>query len=145
MISSVLVVCVGNICRSPIGERMLAQTLPALSVESAGINAVVGNPASQHSVDIAAENGISLDGHVSRQFTSEIAADFDLILALEKGHMKVIAEQAPEARGKTMLFGHWMDGKDIPDPYGKSREYYLAVFEQIREASEGWVAKLGST
>ena len=143
MISSVLVVCVGNICRSPVGERLLAQACPNLRVESAGIAALVGHATNKDAAEVAAENGVSVEGHVARQFSREIAADFDLILVLEKGHMKVVAQQAPEVTGKTMLYGQWMEQSDIPDPYRKSREFHISVFKQLREASEGWASKLG--
>lgn len=145
MISSVLVVCVGNICRSPVGERLLAQACPNLRVESAGINALTGKAASTDAVEVAAENGVSVDGHIARQFTADMATDFDLILVLEKGHMKVTAEQAPASTGKTMLFGQWIGQADIADPYQKSREFHAAVFKELKKASDGWAAKLGKS
>ena len=143
MISSVLVVCVGNICRSPVGERLLAQACPDIRVESAGLAALVGQAASKDSAEVAAENGVSVEGHVARQFNSDIAADFDLILVLEKGHSKVVAQQAPGVGGKTMLFGHWTGQADIADPYRKSREFHVSVFRQLQRATEGWAARLG--
>ncbi|MEE9453663.1 MAG: low molecular weight phosphotyrosine protein phosphatase [Paracoccaceae bacterium] len=143
MISSVLVVCVANICRSPVGERLLAQACPDLRVQSAGISALVGHGADKDVISVAAQHGLSLEGHVSRQFTSEIAADFDLILTLEKGHMRVVAEQAPAVSGKTMLFGQWLGQADIADPYMKSHDFHVAVFEEIRDAAQAWAAKLG--
>lgn len=145
MISSVLVVCVGNICRSPVGERLLAQACLGLRVESAGIHALTGHAASTDSTEVAAENGVSVEGHIARQFTAEIAADFDLILVLEKGHMKVAAEQAPASTGKTMLFGQWIEQADIADPYQRSRDFHVAVFKELKQASDGWAAKLGKS
>lgn len=145
MISSVLVVCVGNVCRSPVGERLLAQACPNLRVESAGINALVGHSASKDSAEIAANNGVSVDGHVARQFSAELAAQFDLILVMEKGHMRETAKQAPASGGKTMLFGQWIDQADIADPYNLSHDFHVAVFDKMKKASDGWVAKLGKT
>ncbi len=144
MINSVLVVCVGNICRSPAGERVLAQSCPFLRVESAGIAALEGHAADKTMAEIAAQNGVSLDGHIARQFTAEIAAEFDLILALEKGHMRVIAEKAPAASGKTMLLGQWLGAQDIADPYRKSPEFYQLVFDQVKDATATWAGKLGA-
>ena len=142
MISSVLVVCVGNVCRSPVGERLLAQACPNLRIESAGINALTGNVANKEAADVAAENGVSVEGHIARQFTAEMAADFDLILVLEKGHMRVTAEQAPASTGKTMLFGQWIGQADIADPYQHSLEFHTAVFKELKKASDGWAEKL---
>lgn len=142
MISSVLVVCVGNICRSPVGERLLSASCPDLRVESAGISALVGHEPDNNFAKVATANGVNLDGHIARQFSSQMATEFDLILGLERGHLKVIAQQAPEVSGKTMLFGQWIGQVDIADPYRKSSEFQALVFEQLREASIGWVAKL---
>jgi protein-tyrosine phosphatase len=145
MISSVLVVCVGNVCRSPVGERLLAQACPNLRIESAGINALTGDAANKEAADVAAENDVSVEGHIARQFTAEMAANFDLILVLEKGHMKVTAEQAPASTGKTMLFGQWIGQADIADPYQHSLEFHTAVFKELKKASDGWAEKLGKS
>ena len=143
MIRSVLVVCVGNICRSPVGERLIAYACPELRVESAGIAALVGAPADETTSAVAAASGLDLSEHTARQFTPEMAAEFDLILALEKGHMRVIAEKAPAVSGKTMLLGHWLSESDIADPYRKSRDFHELVFAQIAEASAAWAKRLG--
>lgn len=143
MFSSVLVVCVANICRSPVAERLLAEACPGLRVESAGINALVGHSADKTSTEVAAGHGISVDGHISRQFDSKMAADFDLILTLEKGHKRVACNLAPEVSGKTMLFGQWIGQIDIADPYQRSHEFHEQVFKQLSEAADAWAKKLG--
>lgn len=140
MISSVLVVCAGNTCRSPVGARLLAQACPDLRVASAGITALEGHPASRYSVEVAVKNGMSLEGHVARQFTAEMAAKFDLILVMEMDHMKITAKQAPKSAGKTMLFGQ----TDIADPYHLSREFYETVFCELEKAAAGWAVRLGA-
>jgi len=142
MIKSVLVVCVGNICRSPTGERILAASCPSLRVESAGIAALEGHPADKTMSEVAAQNGVSLDGHIARQFTAELAAEFDLILALEKGHIRVINEKAPAVSGKTMLLGQWLTAQEIADPYRKSTEFHSLVYEQVAKACAAWASKL---
>ena len=142
MINSVLVVCVGNICRSPVGERLIANACPSLRVESAGIAALSGHPADDTMVKIAAQNGLSLDGHIARQFTAEMASEFDLILALEKGHIRVINEKAPAVSGKTMLLGQWLTTSEIADPYRKSSAFFELVYDQLSKASETWATKL---
>jgi len=144
MINSVLIVCVGNICRSPVGERILAKSCPSLRIESAGVGALKGHAADKTMSEIAAQNGVSLDGHIARQFTADLAADFDLILALEKRHMRTIAEMAPAVSGKTMLFGQWIGNQEIVDPYRKSSEFYRLVYQQVAEASAAWANKLGA-
>lgn len=143
MIASVLVVCVGNICRSPVGAQLLAQACPQLIVASAGISALEGHGPDKQAAAVAAQANLCLKDHVARQFTAKIAAEYDLILALEKGHMRVIVEQAPAASGKTMLLGQWLSEPEIADPYQKSREFHKVVFNQISSATSAWAIKLG--
>ena len=135
---NILVVCVGNICRSPVGERILAEKVPRLDVRSAGIGAMVGSKADQLASDVAANRGVSLEGHVARQFTSQMGEDSDLILVMEDGHRREIGRRAPHLLGRIMLFDHWGSRAGIPDPYQKSREYHEFVFDLISEASESW-------
>lgn len=144
MINSVLVVCVGNICRSPVGERLLAKAHPSLRIESAGIAALEGHAADKTIAEIATRHSLSLEGHIARQFTAEMAAEFDLILALEKGHIKVITKKAPAASGKIMLLGQWLTSQEIADPYRKSSEFYNLVFDQVTSACTAWASKLGA-
>lgn len=144
MINSVLVVCVGNICRSPVGERLIAKACPNLRVESAGIGALEGHAADKDMTAVAAKAGLSLEGHIARQLTNDIATDFDLILALEKGHIRVITETAPTVSGKTMLLGQWLDAQEIADPYRLSPEFHQTVFDQLSDACATWSAKLGA-
>ncbi|MHA2771276.1 polysaccharide biosynthesis tyrosine autokinase [Vibrio harveyi] len=146
MFSNILVVCVGNICRSPTGERVLQQLLPNKTISSAGIavekSRLTGKPADETATLIASEKGFSLENHQAQQLTAQLCAKQDLILVMEQGHIDALTEIVPEARGKTMLFGHWMNSVDIPDPYrqGLARingtQDYISVstFEMPRTA-----------
>ncbi|EIW4430935.1 protein tyrosine phosphatase [Escherichia coli] len=142
MFDSILVVCTGNICRSPIGERILQNKFPLKHVASAGTFALVGKKADKSAEKIANKYGISLDGHEGRQFTAAIGHKYDLILVMEKSHIEYISEKVPEVRGKTMLLGHWLDRKEIPDPYGKSDEVFELVYKLIDDACRLWGEKI---
>ncbi|HBC7113715.1 TPA: protein tyrosine phosphatase [Raoultella ornithinolytica] len=144
MFDSILIVCTGNICRSPIGERFLRQALPNKRIDSAGTGALVDHNADSSAIKIAALNGLSLEGHKGRQFTSSLARNYDLILVMEKSHIEQIGRVAPEARGKTMLFGQWIGQREIPDPYRKSEEAFASVYQLIEQAGLLWVKKLGA-
>lgn len=139
----VLVVCVGNICRSPIGEALLRRDLSAdFTIGSAGIGAMVGDPADETMAAIGAEHGLSLEAHRGQQFTKALAAKFDLILVMEPGHKREVTKLVPELSGRVMLFDHWEGGKGIADPYRRSREFCEIVFSEISKAASGWTAKL---
>lgn len=142
MISSVLIVCVGNVCRSPIGERLLARDCPDIRVESAGLGALEGHSIDKDAAEVAKPAGVNVENHSARQFSSELASKFDLVLVMERNHLKAIAAQAPHLSGKAMLYGHWIDGADISDPYRKSQEFHQAVFNKLEAACAGWAKKL---
>ncbi|HBR1718500.1 TPA: protein tyrosine phosphatase [Klebsiella quasipneumoniae subsp. quasipneumoniae] len=144
MFNSILIVCTGNICRSPIGERFLKKMLSTKRIDSAGTHALINHPADETAVKISQKNGLSLTEHVGKQFTPEMARDYDLILVMEKKHIETIGKLAPEARGKTMLYGHWLDGREIPDPYRKSEEAFDSVYLLIAQAGRLWVEKLNN-
>ncbi|SNY64078.1 low molecular weight protein-tyrosine-phosphatase Wzb [Enterobacter sp. CC120223-11] len=142
MFNKILVVCVGNICRSPTAERLLKHHLPSLDVESAGLGALVGKGADESAASVAAAHQISLDGHCARQLSSKMCREYDLILTMEKSHIARLCELAPEMRGKVMLFGHWDNEREIPDPYRKSRDAFEAVYHLLDQSASQWAQAL---
>ena len=144
MIKTVLVVCVGNICRSPVAERLLQTLAPGLQVSSAGIGALVGKSADAIVSEVAAARGVALDGHVARQFSVELGKAADLILVMEAGHKAQICREMPQFSGKIMLFDHWVGAKGIADPFRKSPEFHKLVVDQIEASAKAWAVKLTS-
>ncbi|MDR9945969.1 protein tyrosine phosphatase [Enterobacter sichuanensis] len=142
MFDSILVVCTGNICRSPIGERLLRQQLPGKRITSAGIFGLEGSPADLSAQDVAWRHGISLEGHRARKLTQQLMRESDLILVMEPAHLRFISAMAPELRGKSLLFGQWLEPQEIPDPYRKSREAFDYVFGLLGKASQEWAHRL---
>jgi protein-tyrosine phosphatase len=145
--SSVLVVCVGNICRSPVGERLLAAKLAArgagdIKVASAGISALVGHAADADASAVAAEKGLSLDGHRAQKFTHDLGVSHALILVMEPGHKRNIISAAPDLAGRVMLFDQWTGAAGIADPYRKSAAFHAEVFTLIDKAATAWAEKL---
>lgn len=143
MFNSILVVCTGNICRSPIGERLLRQKLPSKKIDSAGVGALVDHAADNSAITVAEQHGLSLEGHKGQQFTGRLGRQYDLILVMEKQHLEQVTRIAPEVRGKTLLFGHWLGNKEIPDPYRQSMEAFEFVYQLLEQSATGWTAKLG--
>jgi protein-tyrosine phosphatase len=144
MFDKILVVCIGNICRSPIGERALRNLLPDKKIDSAGVGALVGKPADDSSIEVSARSGINLEGHEARQLTSKMCSEYDLILVMEKSHIDAVSKISQAARGKTMLFAKWVGEKNIPDPYKQSIEAFEHAFEIIEQSANEWAKKLGS-
>ncbi|WKW38675.1 arsenate reductase/protein-tyrosine-phosphatase family protein [Enterobacter mori] len=137
--TSILVVCTGNICRSPAGERILRSRLPGMRVDSAGISALTGEPADPVMRQSASKQGFSLEGHLARQLTPAMCREYDLILTMDKHHIEAVTQLAMEARGKTFLFGYWLQQLEISDPYRRGAEISNIIFKQLFSAAEEWV------
>lgn len=135
---SILVVCTGNICRSPVGERLLRSRLPDMKVDSAGIAALTGEAADPVMAETAREYGLSLEGHCAKQLTPLMCREYDLILAMEQNHIEAVTRLAMESRGKTFLFGYWLQQMEIADPYRRGRDISGVIFQQLFSAAEEW-------
>ncbi|ASL85796.1 protein tyrosine phosphatase [Serratia marcescens] len=142
MFNSILVVCVGNICRSPTGERLLRNCLPEKKISSAGLGAMVGKPADEMAQEVALSHELSLENHEGKQLTAKMCREFDLILVMEKSHIEAVCRLAPEVRGKTMLFGHWIGQREIADPYRQSREAFEFVYGLLEQSAQKWALAL---
>ncbi|WP_434669736.1 protein tyrosine phosphatase [Klebsiella sp. B345] len=142
MFDTILVLCTGNICRSPIAERILRKAFPEKEISSAGVGALVGKSADASAINVAEKYGISLDGHKGKQFTAEMGRRYQLILVMERQQLEQVSKVAPELRGKTMLLGYWNGNKDIPDPYKKSDEAFDSVYKLIEQSCSYWINKL---
>ncbi|MEA9389283.1 protein tyrosine phosphatase [Acerihabitans sp. TG2] len=142
MFNSILVVCMGNICRSPIGEGLLKRALPTKNISSAGLSALIGQHADKMTIELAKNDNLNLDFHIARQITPAMCRENDLILVMEKKHVDMITRIAPEVRGKTMLFGYWINIEEIADPYRRSRESFELVYRLLDESTRAWVKAL---
>lgn len=145
MIQNILVICIGNICRSPIGEALLASKLhiehPSVKVSSAGLGALVNHPADPISVALMKNREIDISTHRARQATSELIFASDLILTMTTDQQERIEQKYPSTRGRVHRIGKW-GGFDVPDPYKRP----LIIFEQalalIDQGIEEWYNKL---
>lgn len=136
----IVFVCTGNTCRSPMAEviaRDLIRTkgLENVAVESAGIAAYPGEPASPGAVQAAGEKGLDLTLHQSRPLTRETVASADLILAMTPGHVSVV--EASGGNGNTHVLSDFSASEDgavqegVPDPFGSGPEVYIETFQTL--------------
>ncbi|MFC2992168.1 low molecular weight protein-tyrosine-phosphatase [Halomonas tibetensis] len=143
MFQRLLVVCTGNICRSPVAQAMLTRALPGRDIGSAGLGALVGHGVEPTARALAEADGLDVADHAARQLTREMLTAADLILVMSSGQRRAVGELAPEALGKTMMLGQWLPGSsDIPDPYRKSREAFEHVHGLLRNATDAWATRL---
>ena len=108
---NILMVCLGNICRSPMAEGLLkhysAQEQLGLNVSSAGLQAVVGFKANAFSLEIMQKHGVDISAHRARQMTQEMLLEADLILVMETWQQKELGYIFPSAYGKVHSLGRW--------------------------------------
>lgn len=136
-------VCEANICRSPLAKVMLSSRCPDLLVDSAGLSARENDPADMIYIEMAEAAGFDLTHHQSKRVNKELLSGTDLTLVMTPEQKSRLTQRYPEASGKVMLLGQWIDqGAPISDPHKKSREAYQQVFDQIRAACESWAEKI---
>lgn len=144
MSGSILVVCVGNICRSLMAEVMLQAALPDRKISSAGIGAMVGHGAHPRSVELMAERGLDLSNHVARQLDDDLLSKSEMLITMEQRHTDWITRRWPQALGRVFRWGHW-EGFDVPDPFRRDEEVYLEAMDLIDLGLKQWVDRLQQT
>jgi len=140
--------CTGNTCRSPMAEgwarhriadrlRVRPERLGEFGfvLESMGVLAGHGMPASRLAVQLLKESGVDLSGHRSRAAAARDFAVYDKVYCMTHGHREAIARSLPPGREEKLEL---LDpaGRDIPDPMGGTREDYVEAFARIRDAIE---------
>ncbi|MGO4606554.1 low molecular weight protein-tyrosine-phosphatase [Variovorax sp. 2RAF20] len=138
---SVLVVCIGNICRSPMGEALIAAALPQLEVASAGVGALVGQPADPIARQLMAERGLDIEAHRARQLTNLMCQQADLILVMDEEQRLLISQRHPLTRGKLFRLGE-VARVDIPDPYRLGRPAFEQALQLIDAGASAWAERI---
>lgn len=150
-VSSLLLVCLGNICRSPLAEGILrskaaAQGL-ALRLDSVGTGDWhVGEPPDPRTVAVARRHGLDISGLRARQLRAADFSDFGLILCADRSVLAEVHRRAPaRATVHSALLLDWAGidrNGDVPDPYTGGAEEFLAVYRLLERAADGVLARL---
>ena len=144
MTYSILFVCLGNICRSPIGEGWLRHAAMVrgcrVKVDSAGTSGYhSGDAPDRRSVAAMRAVGIDISGQRSRKFVRGDFARFDRILVMDRANLRDVLDMARtvEEEAKVALFDP--AGLEVPDPYYGGEDGFSEVREQVRQAAEVWL------
>ncbi|MBZ9671380.1 low molecular weight protein-tyrosine-phosphatase [Mesorhizobium sp. ES1-3] len=153
-INSILLVCLGNICRSPLAEGVLRAVLSErgcggdVVLDSAATSGwEVGSAPDSRSIAIASRHGIDISRQRARKIMPEDFHRFDLILGMDRSNVADLKALAPTAvRDRIHLFLEFAEGKplDVADPYYEDREAFASVYRMIREASEALATRLAA-
>ncbi|HKP39548.1 low molecular weight phosphatase family protein [Mycobacterium sp.] len=158
----VLFVCTGNICRSPIAERLASAystriRVPDFRASSAGTRAVTAHPIHPDAALVLEKLGGDASNFAARQLTSRIASDADLVLTMTRAHRDTVLELAPRQLHRTFTLSEAArlasdcnarniadlaalrphlathELADIPDPIGRAADFFATVGSQIAE------------
>lgn len=140
-ITNILVVCVGNICRSPMAEYFLKQQHQQMKIHSAGLSAMVNHSADDKAMYCMDQHQIDMRAHRARQITAELIKQADLILVMSTNQQKHIEQQWPFAKGKVFRLGHWQN-QNVADPYQHDQNFFDQTCKNIEMYVSDWQAHL---
>ncbi|AMW77510.1 protein tyrosine phosphatase [Acinetobacter sp. TGL-Y2] len=136
-IENILVVCVGNICRSPMAEYLVKKQHPKLTIDSAGLSAMVGHTADDKAIACMDTLDIDMRSHIAKQISAELIKKADLVLVMSSNQQKHIEQKWPFAKGKVFRLGHWQ-GQNVPDPYKHDQAFFEETCRNIQSYVADW-------
>ncbi len=139
----ILVVCAGNICRSPMGEAFFKQALAdkGYTIDSAGIIGLVNHPADDKAIKVMADIGIDISEHRGKRLNEKLIAEFDLVLVMTQRQVAEMGRQWPFSKGRVFRIGHWLD-IDVADPYRLDEAVFVEARNNIQESVAEWIKHL---
>ena len=146
---TVVFVCTGNTCRSPLAMALAQRHRPCgTTFHSAGLQAVAGQPATEHARAVANERGVDLDAHRSRRLDGDLVRDADWIIGMTRLHVAWInARLSGSTSVRVGLLGRpgvdlsgrsTPDDEEVADPFGASLDTYRKAADQIERLLEPW-------
>lgn len=139
--NTILVLCAGNLCRSPMAAAILGRALPDWHVLSAGLEAQPLQCADPLAVRVMRERGHDLGPHRSQPLSSWMLRAADLVLVMETGQQHAVETLYPGSMGKVFRLAE-ADAQDIPDPYGRGEPAFRQALQLIEAGAVQWIDRL---
>jgi len=145
--SPVLMVCAGNLCRSPFAAAYMQQQFAAAGVEaeafSRGLLALPNQRPPVLAQLVASQFGVDLSGHASQPLLGADLSRADMVLVMGASQRQHIAKMQPACIGKVFLLSQPSGGKDIKDPMGGDEEAFRQVYAEITACVDAWMQRFG--
>jgi len=149
-IQSILVVCTGNICRSPMGEGVLRYKLEDaglshIHVDSAGTSGWDRQSPTSEAIEVCSEIGVDISSQRSAPISKQMIQASDLIVAMEKYHLREMIKSCDAPDEKLFLLGEFdaqNPGLEIQDPYGMPLSYYRNILQIIYHCVDGLIERI---
>jgi protein-tyrosine phosphatase len=152
-VGSILFVCLGNICRSPFAEKLVAERVkgiePRISCASAGIRTTQAGRSPAFACEVARTFGVTLDAHRPQTLTRELVDAHDLIVVMEAAHLLTLRASYPNASDRIVLLSlldsqarPGYDRYNIADPFSRPREAFEACYQRIEHASSNLLSAI---
>lgn len=135
--NNILVVCVGNICRSPMAEYFFKTARPELNISSAGISGMVDYPADDKAILCMDRLNIDMREHKARKLNEQHVKQADLILVMSSRQQQHIEKTWSFAKGKVFRLGHWRN-TNIADPYQHDQAFFDEICQLIQDSVNDW-------
>lgn len=147
MIRNVLVLCTGNICRSPMAAALLERGVQErgtdVTVKSAGIAAMTGYAADAHAIRLMAARNLDIQAHRAVQLDIKEALRSDLILVMSTDQRHHLESRWPLLQGRVYGLGYW-DDSDIDDPYRRGDAAFKEALVKIDTGVVQWLARISA-
>jgi len=145
--SPIMMICAGNLCRSPFAEYYMRLKLEQAGVVadcySRGLLAMPGRKVPELAQQVGLEFGVDMSEHVSQTL---LAPDVDraaLIMVMEAEQRKHLSKMRPTSIGKMFLLSQPLGSHKVPDPMGKDEAYFRTVYTEITSMIDAWVERFG--
>jgi protein-tyrosine phosphatase len=122
-------------------EGLLASALPGVRLHSAGLGALIGQPADDLAIELLASRGVDIRAHRARQISRQMCLESDVVLVMEKEQRRRIEKTYPETCGRVFRLGEYLD-QDVPDPYRQPPEAFRSALSLIEKSIGQWVPRI---